>query len=80
MSGEDAAWAALFAVGAGYEAYAIWRKEFDRTASRTTRRWFRTHHPLGAAVFAVGWGSFAVWFTWHIIKGSNGQVPYAESE
>lgn len=80
MSGEDAAWAALFAAGLSYEVYAIWRKEFERTASRTTRRWFRTHHPAGAAVFTTAWMSFAVWFAWHIVKGGNGQVPYAESE
>ena len=72
MSGEDAMWAALFAAGATYEAYAIWRKEFDRTASRTTRRWFRTHHPVGAAAFTVGWMGFALWFAVHIVKGSNG--------
>lgn len=70
MDSDDLAWAVLFAVGIGYEVVAIKREQFDRTATRTTRRWFRTHHPIGKAVFTTGWLGFAGWFAWHIVKGS----------
>lgn len=68
MTTDDIVWAALVAAGIGYEIDAIRRRQYDRTASRTTRRWFRTQHPVGKAVFAVGWLGFASWFAWHIVK------------
>lgn len=69
MTEEDAVWVALMVMAAAYEFECIRRGAYDRTASRTTRRWFRTHHPAGAAVFATTWLGFSLWYTRHILKG-----------
>lgn len=67
----DLAWALLIAAGVAYEVQAIRNEQWDHTASRTTRRWWRTHTRPGQVAFAVGWLGFAAWFTHHVIEGSN---------
>lgn len=38
------------------------------TVSSTTRALFRTHHPVGAACFVVGWIGLSTWLVPHILK------------
>ena len=71
MTRDDFVWVVVFATGIGYEVWAIRREQYDKTMSRTTRRWWRTHHPVGATAFSVGWMGFAGWFAWHVVKGSE---------
>jgi hypothetical protein len=49
-----------------YEVHTLRANKLDHTLTRTTRRAFRTHHPIGKALFTMGFGSFAVWFICHI--------------
>lgn len=65
----DVVWGALFAAGFAYEAYALLNRKNGDTLSERTRAWFRTRTKPGRAVFAIAWGSFAVWFLVHILGG-----------
>jgi len=66
----DLVWGALAAAGIAYEVYTL-RSDLERTLTRTTRRTFRTKHPVGKAAFAIGWGWFAVWFMRHILEAPD---------
>jgi len=63
-------WGTLAAAVVGYEVYTL-RTKLDHTLSRTTRRTFKTHHPVGKAAFAIGWGWFATWFMRHIMEAQD---------
>lgn len=67
----DLVWGALAATVIGYEVYTIRSAKLDWTLTRTTRRAFRCQHPVGKAVFAVGWGWFSVWFMKHILEAED---------
>lgn len=68
----DLIWSALAATVLGYEIYTLRSEDrLDYTLTRTARRTFRTKHPLGKAVFVLGWSSFAVWLTTHIIEADH---------
>ncbi|MEV6181364.1 hypothetical protein [Streptomyces sp. NPDC052015] len=67
MSGADWVWGGLLVAGAGFEAYALRTARQGDTLSETTRRVFRTRHPVGAAVFAVAWLGGSAWFLAHIL-------------
>lgn len=66
----DLVWGSLAAAVIGYEVYTL-RTELDHTLTRTTRRTFKTSHPVGKAVFAIGWGYCATWFMRHIIEAPD---------
>jgi hypothetical protein len=54
VSGADWVWGGLVAAGAGFEAYALANARAGDTLSETTRRLFRTRHPVGALAFHGG--------------------------
>lgn len=60
----DLVWASWLAVGAAYEAHALWRKHHEYTASQTTRRWWRVETPAGRAAFTA----VAVWYIGHVMR------------
>ncbi len=64
----DLVWGTLAAAAIGYEVHTLRTNKLDYTLSRTTRRTFRTHHPVGKAVWAIGWGWFATWYMRHILE------------
>lgn len=64
----DLVWGSLAATMVGYEVYTLRTGKLDYTLTRTTRRAFRTEHPFGKAVFAIGWGWFATWMMRHILE------------
>lgn len=67
----DLVWAALAAGVVGYEIFTLRNAKIDWTLTRTTRRAFRTHHPVGKALFACGWGYIAIWFLRHILEADD---------
>lgn len=68
----DLIWGAIAASVIGYEVYTLKAPDrLDHTLTRTARRHFRTHHPVGKAAFAIGWGWFATWFMRHILEASD---------
>jgi len=68
----DLLWAALTATVLGYEVYTLREPDrIDHTLTRTIRRAFRTKHPVGKAVFVIGWGYFATWLLRHIIEADD---------
>ena len=67
----DLVWGTIAATVIGYEVYTLRSSKLDYTLSRTTRRTFRTHHPIGKAGFAIGWGWFATWFMRHILEAED---------
>lgn len=67
----DAVWGSIAATVIAYEVYTLRGQQFDRTLTRTVRRSFRTSHPYGKALFAVGWGWFATWFMRHILEAED---------
>lgn len=67
----DLVWGAIAATVLGYEAYTIRSNKLDWTLTRTTRRAMHTDHPLGKAMFLMGWGAFSVWFARHIVESSD---------
>jgi hypothetical protein len=67
----DLVWGAIAAAVVGYEVYTIRSDKLDWTLTRTTRRYFRTQHPVGKAGFAIGWGWFSVWFMRHILEADD---------
>ena len=67
----DAVWGAVAAVAVGYEVYTLKSDKLEYTLTRTTRRYFKTSHPVGKAAFAVGWGWFSVWFMRHILEAQD---------
>lgn len=67
----DLVWGAIAATVVGYEVYTLRTDRLDHTLTRTARRTFRTTHPYGKAVFAVGWGWFATWFMRHILEADD---------
>jgi len=77
VSREDLVWAAVIVAATALEVEAIRHGELERTISRTTRRWFHTHHPVGRTAFLVTWVGFAAWYAQHILKGSNSNDPLA---
>lgn len=67
----DLVWGVIIGAAAAYEIHAMKTDKLDRTLTRTTRRHFRTHHPVGKALFSIGWGYLAVWFMRHILDVSD---------
>jgi hypothetical protein len=71
---EDLGWGVIVIAGITYEVWAVRTGRDPHTLSGTTRRWMRTSHPAGRAIFAGGWLGFATWYTIHIWKGSYGET------
>jgi hypothetical protein len=67
----DLVWGSLAATVIAYEVYTLKSDKLDHTLTRTTRRTFKTTHPAGKAVFAIGWGWFATWFMRHILESPD---------
>jgi hypothetical protein len=67
----DVVWTAIAATVVGYEIWTLRSDKLDYTLTRTARRAFRTTHPVGKAMFLMGWGSFSVWFARHIVESSD---------
>jgi hypothetical protein len=67
----DAIWGVIVGAAIAAEVYAIRGDRLDHTLTRTTRRAFRTQHPVGKALFAIGWGYTAVWFLRHILEAGD---------
>jgi cytochrome b len=67
VSGADWVWGGLVAAGAGFEAYALANARAGDTLSETTRRLFRTRHPVGALAFTAAWLGFSAWYLAHIL-------------
>ena len=63
----DLVWAGMLGAMVAYETYTL-KRNLDHTLSRTTRRTFKTHHPVGKAVWVVGWGWFSTWMMKHILE------------
>lgn len=66
----DLVWGSLAVAVIGYEVYTL-RTELEHTLTRTTRRTFKTSHPMGKAAFALGWGWFATWMMRHILEADD---------
>lgn len=64
----DLVWGAIVGAAVAYEIHAMKSDRLDHTLTRTTRRYFRTQHPIGKAVFTIGWGYVSVWFVRHILE------------
>ena len=64
----DLVWATIFTAGIAYEVWALYTKQYERTASQATRRWWRTHTPTGKATFTLTTTSAAVWYVGHILR------------
>lgn len=77
VSKEDLVWGFVVAAATALEIEAIRRGELERTITRTTRRWFHTHHPVGRSAFLVTWVGFSAWYAQHILKGSKINAPLA---
>lgn len=60
----DVVWAAWLAAGAAYETYTLYRRQHHRTASQTTRRWWRVETPLGRAAFTA----VVAWYVGHVMR------------
>lgn len=69
IRGEEALWPVALVAITALEYEAIKQGDLERTITRTTRRWFRTHHPAGRTAFLVTWTAFAAWYAQHILKG-----------
>ncbi len=67
----DLVWGSIAASVIGYEVYTLRSDKLDYTLTRTARRAFRTKHPIGKALFAIGWGWFATWFMRHILEADE---------
>jgi len=59
------AWALMFFA---FEGWAIFNKTSGDTLSEHTRHYFRVKGPVGTAVFLGMFGTFAAWFSAHIIQ------------
>lgn len=81
----DRVWGGIIGLWLAYEAYALSNGREGYTWSERTRHHGRTDHPLGAAVFTVGWAGFAAWFWAHIVlrkwsvRTENRNDPSADS-
>lgn len=60
-------WGGLLLVGAIAETYGILFPGNNDTFSEWTRWAFQTDTTIGRYAFLVTWGTFAAWFSWHII-------------
>lgn len=69
-------WGGLFAAGLAYEVYGLHAPEGGYTLSEVTRALFHTSHPVGKAVFLVGYVGFSAWFVPHIVNKAS--EAYAE--
>ncbi len=67
----DLVWGAIVGAAVAYEIHAMKSDRLDRTLTRTTRRYFRTQHPVGKAAFAIGWGYMSTWFMKHILEAAD---------
>lgn len=68
MTTPDALWAAIFAAGVTYEAYALADRRDGDTLSETTRRLFRVRNSkAGRWIFGILWSAFALWYWAHIL-------------
>lgn len=74
-------WAALLAIGVGYETWALLHDRPDATLSVATRRAFRTDTRLGRCAFVAGAVGFVTWFVPHILGGERvtpgGAAPFS---
>ena len=67
----DLSWATLAGAITALEIFTIRTNRLDSTLTRTTRRLFRTRHPIGKTLFAMGFGAFSVWFVTHIVESEH---------
>lgn len=62
-----AVWIGLLGLGVGYEFHELRDRENGYPLTWLFRWVFRTHHPVGKAVFVGAFGLFSQWFVRHIL-------------
>lgn len=67
-------WGGLFLAGLVYEFFGLNGHVEGGTLSEVTRKVFRTHHPVGKAVFVSGWALLTAWFVPHIVRAAGDAV------
>lgn len=64
-------WVVLVAGVIALEVDALRDQRAEDTLSHATRATFRTHTPLGRALFVTGWTWLFIWFLNHILRGGS---------
>lgn len=74
------AWGALLGLGLAYELHEIRAGDDGYPLSRLIRAVFRTHTPLGRAVFLLAVDRSVAWFVPHILNGGSGFAEYLRND
>lgn len=79
MNKRRAVWLGLLGLGVGWEYHEL-RDERGYPLTWLFRWAFRTHHPIGRAVFVATFTWFAQWFVRHILADAVAMVEEVVQE